>query len=96
MKKKFFTEMYLHVGGTSSLTRNGKDMVEYDRTSDVSLLDYARREELPLYEVKSRHGVTLDITHNIQSARKVRDFAGNYNGSFIYEIPSTGLKRRVE
>lgn len=96
MKQKIFTEMYLHVGGSSPLTRGGRDLVEYDRTSDVSLIASARRSESPLYEVKSRHGVTLDIKHSLAAARKVRDFAGNPNGNFIYEIPPSGLKMRVE
>lgn len=93
--KKFITEMFLHVGGSSPLTRAGKDIVEYDRTSDASLIAHAQRNELPLYEVKSRSGVTVDIKHSLQAARKVRDFAGNPHGNFIYEIPPNGLKRVV-
>lgn len=95
MKNKFFTEMFLHVGGSSPLARGGKDVVEYDRTADVNLIASAKRNEQPLYEVKSRHGVTLDVQPTLDRARRVRDAAGNHHGNFIYEITPTGMKRRV-
>lgn len=96
MAKKFHTELYMHVGGQSRLVRSNRDVLKYDRTSEAALIAHTRRNEQPLYEVKSHAGVTLDLVHTLKRARQIRDIGGSANGRYILEMNTAGKKRRVE
>jgi|SRR5690554_3127975 len=99
---KLMFQTFIHVGGSHPMTNTNKDVIEYDRATDVDKIAHARKNDLPLYEVKSKHGETLELTTDYDHAKKVvrgglkhRDKEGGWYGRHILMIKG-GKKWRVE